>query len=198
MPTPLSYHIGHRGFLGFLNYLAGSDGITRGGVIPAVSLVDSDGTPYSAGGGGGGGGAVTVADGADITQGAKADAAYAGTGAASVVAILKGLYAALVGTLVMRRSQATVTQAKITIVAATAQTLFAASATANGARVLNWTASPVYISDGTTGTPASGAPSDYVPAAASGVPGQYETPYAPVNGLRAVGASAGDLTVETW
>ena len=45
-------------------------------------------------GGGGGGGAVTIADGADVTQGAKADSAYAGSGSASVVAILKGLYTA--------------------------------------------------------------------------------------------------------
>jgi len=41
-------------------------------------------------------GGVTVADGSDVTQGAKADAAYAGSGSASVVATLKGLYAACV------------------------------------------------------------------------------------------------------
>ena len=45
------------------------------------------------GGGGGGGGAVTIADGADVTQGAKADAAYTGSGSASVVGVLKGIYA---------------------------------------------------------------------------------------------------------
>lgn len=44
---------------------------------------------------GGGGGAATIADGADVTQGAKADSAYAGSGSASVVSILKGLYTAL-------------------------------------------------------------------------------------------------------
>lgn len=49
------------------------------------------------GGGGGGGGAVTIADGADVTEGAKADAAYAGSGAASVVAILKGVYTGIQG-----------------------------------------------------------------------------------------------------
>jgi hypothetical protein len=42
----------------------------------------------------GSGSAVTIADGADVAQGAKADAAYAGSGAASVVAALKGIYAA--------------------------------------------------------------------------------------------------------
>lgn len=47
-------------------------------------------------GSGGGGGAVTVADGADVTQGAVADAAYA-SGSGTVVAILKGIYASVTG-----------------------------------------------------------------------------------------------------
>jgi hypothetical protein len=58
---------------------------------------------------GGGGGAITAAinsyavgalqDGADVTQGTKADTAYAGSGSATVVSILKGIYAALVAPL---------------------------------------------------------------------------------------------------
>jgi hypothetical protein len=59
------------------------------------------------GGGGGGGGAITAASGAyaagalsagsgvdgwDLTQGTKADTAWAGSGAGSVVAVLKGIY----------------------------------------------------------------------------------------------------------
>lgn len=40
---------------------------------------------------------VTTEDGGDATQGAKADAAWSGTGAGSVVAILKALWAALTG-----------------------------------------------------------------------------------------------------
>lgn len=44
-------------------------------------------------------GGITVADGSDVTQGAKADAAYAGSGASTVVGVLKGLYAALVAPL---------------------------------------------------------------------------------------------------
>ena len=47
-------------------------------------------------GGGGGGGAVTIADGADVTQGLKADAAYAGSGSTTTIGALKGLYAAMV------------------------------------------------------------------------------------------------------
>lgn len=35
---------------------------------------------------------VAVIDGGDVTQGAKADAAYAGSGSSSVVALLKGIY----------------------------------------------------------------------------------------------------------
>lgn len=46
---------------------------------------------------GGGGGAATIADGADVAEGAKADAAATNaTGSWSVVALLKGLYAAMV------------------------------------------------------------------------------------------------------
>ena len=49
---------------------------------------------------GGGGnsftGAVTVADGSDVAQGAKADSAYSGSGSGSVIAILKGLYNAII------------------------------------------------------------------------------------------------------
>lgn len=95
--------------------------------------------------------------------------------------------------------QGTVTQTTITLAAGTAQTIIAASANLRGARILNWITAPVYIANGTTGTPASGAPSDYIPAAAAGpVPAQFEFPYAPVDGVRAVCASAGTLTVETW
>jgi hypothetical protein len=123
----------------------------------------------------GGGGAPTVIAGAD------------GTGAASANNPLP-VYSA----------QGLIASGPITLVAATAQTIIGAFAGRRGIRVLNWTASPVYIGEGTTGTPASGAGSDFIPAAASGVPGQWEPPYAPVNGLRAVGASAGGLTVTAW
>lgn len=48
-------------------------------------------------GSGGGGGAVTIADGADVAEGAKADAPYAdpaGAAAGSAIALLKGLFVA--------------------------------------------------------------------------------------------------------
>lgn len=66
-----------------------------------VQIVDGDGDPidFSGLGGGGGGGAVTVADGADVAQGAVADAAWT-SGSGSVVALLKAIAGRLIsGTL---------------------------------------------------------------------------------------------------
>lgn len=67
-----------------------------------VVLVDSSGNAITnanplptSGGGGGGGGAVTIADGADVTQGAVADAAYSGSGNGTVIALLKKVVAEL-------------------------------------------------------------------------------------------------------
>lgn len=167
--------------------------------------------PVTMSGGGGGGGAVTVADGADVTQGAVADAAYT-SGSGTVVSLLKGLFtragiifgangtsvATALNPVPVFDAQGVIASGSATLVANTAQTIIAAFADRRGMRVLNYTASPVYLSLGTTGTPASGGGSDYIPAAVAGVPGQWEPPYAPVGGVRAVGASAGDLTVTVW
>lgn len=77
-------------------YGATSVTATASGGTPTGSLKLNGGPPASSsGGGGGGGGAVTVADGADVTQGALADAAYSGSGSSTVVAALKGNYAAV-------------------------------------------------------------------------------------------------------
>lgn len=61
--------------------------------ITKVVLSDDSGATYTASGGSGGGGAVTVADGADITQGTTTDAAWV-SGAGTVVALLKKIAAA--------------------------------------------------------------------------------------------------------
>ena len=66
---------------------------------------DPTGTLCTPAGGGGGGGAVTVANGADVAQGNTADAAYAGSGSATVVATLKGVYAKLAAALTANISQ---------------------------------------------------------------------------------------------
>lgn len=91
----------------------------------------------------------------------------------------------------------------ITVVAAVAGDLLTADATRHGARLLNYTAAPIYFWPTVNGaTPPTGAPADVVPAAAAGLPGQYEFPYAPVAAYRYVGASAGatvaGLGVEVW
>lgn len=67
-----------------------------GGAGLKIKLVDQgDGTfaiaTSGGGGGGGGGGAATIANGADVTQGAIADAAYT-TGSGTLVSLLKGIF----------------------------------------------------------------------------------------------------------
>lgn len=64
--------------------------LSDGSLVPGVAVVNPDGTVV--GGAGGGGGAATVADGADVAEGAKADAAVTNpASSASVIALLKGL-----------------------------------------------------------------------------------------------------------
>lgn len=95
-------------------------------------------------------------------------------------------------------AQGVIASGPVTLVAGTAQTIIGAFPDRRGMMVLNYTDAPVYLGLGTTGTPASGAGSFYVPAAAAGVPGSFVFPFAPVTGVRAVGASAGGLTVTVW
>lgn len=63
-----------------------------GATAPAIKLTFFGATAAPAGaGGGGGGGAVTIANGADVTQGAKADAAVTNPASSgSVISLLKG------------------------------------------------------------------------------------------------------------
>lgn len=95
-------------------------------------------------------------------------------------------------------AQGVIASGPLALSAATAATIIGAFPGRRGMRVLNWIAAPVYLSLGTTGTPPSGAGADYIPAAVGGVPGQWEPPYAPVDGVRAVCATAGSLTVTVW
>jgi len=140
----------------------------------SVVLIDpATGEPYAAGGGGQSG-PVQIA-GADGTT-----------------------VATQINPIPVTEAQGVIASGSITLVANVAQTIIGAFPDRRGMRVLNYTASPVYLSLGTTGTPASGAGSDFIPASVNGVPGQWEPPYAPVTGVRAVGASAGGLTVTVW
>lgn len=99
-------------------------------------------------------------------------------------------------------AQGTPTTTTITLAAGVAQTIIAANANIRGARILSYiSAAPTYLTPGEVGTPASGAPSDFIPVALAGppiVPAQFEFPYAPTNGVRAVNASGGTLTLLIW
>lgn len=98
------------------------------------------------------------------------------------------------------QAQGVIISGPFTLAANTAATIIGAFADRRKFRVLNWIAAPVYLSYGTTGTPPSGAGSDYIPAAQTIggflVPGQYEPLILPVGGMRAVCAVAGDLTIQ--
>jgi hypothetical protein len=54
-----------------------------------------------------GSGAVTIADGANTTQGALADTAWSGSGSGSLVAVLKAIWTQLSGSLVTKSAQTT-------------------------------------------------------------------------------------------
>ena len=68
--------------------------IASGGFIYAQC--DTNGKLITSGGGGGGGGAVTVADGADVTQGSIGDSPWSGTGNGTLDAIMKAIYNAVI------------------------------------------------------------------------------------------------------
>lgn len=122
-----------------------------------------------------------------------------GAGGATVVAGQNGTTAATqLNPLPVTDAQGVIAAGSVTLVANTTSQIIGAFADRRGLRVLNYTASPVYLSQGTSGDPALGAGSDFIPAAVAGVPGQWEPPYAPVGGIRGQGASAGGLTVIAW
>jgi hypothetical protein len=70
------------------------------GSSTTANMVGGSGLPTGTGGGGGsgGGGAVTVADGSDVAEGAKADAAWV-SGSGSVVALLKNIAGGVAGSI---------------------------------------------------------------------------------------------------
>lgn len=126
------------------------------------------------------------------------DPATGGKGSVSVAGSDGASLASQTNPLPVTEAQGLIASGPVTLVAATAQTPIGAFADRRGMMVLNYTDAPVYMAPGTTGTPASGAGSICVPPAAAGVPGSFVFPFAPVTGIRAVGASAGGLTVTVW
>jgi hypothetical protein len=102
---------------------------------PANPLYVAGGT---GGGGGGGGGPVTIADGADVALGAKADTAWDGsTSAPSLVGIFKSIRALLAGTLTIQGIANGVPQPVVTAVPTTsAVTNVSSVATATAGNLL--------------------------------------------------------------
>lgn len=77
--------------------LAGTGTENDGKAVPiAVGIDPLTGLPITAGGGGGGG-AITIADGANATQGTTTDAAWSGSGGGTLVAVLKAIWTRLRG-----------------------------------------------------------------------------------------------------
>ena len=82
-------------FIGLGGAAAAPDGVIR----ESVAVCDPNSPTHCLAPGANGASAVTIADGADVTLGAKADSAWTGTGASSVVAALKAIYGALIAPL---------------------------------------------------------------------------------------------------
>lgn len=104
---------------------------------------------------GGGGGPVTVADGADVTQGAQADAAWSGAGSGSVVAILKKIVntlLTLIGVFPVKSATSTVT---FVAAAASSNPVLASNANRLGFVVYNDSQSAVYVKLGATASATS-------------------------------------------
>lgn len=145
--------------------------VNMGQPIALVSLVDTDGAPVTPGGGG-------------LVQVAGTD----GTTVASPN-----------NPLPVTQAQGIISSGPFALTAATAATIIGAFAGRQKFVVLNYIQAPVYVAYGTTGTPASGAGSLFIPAATvvEGVvyPGQFEPWILPVGGMRAVCAVSGNITV---
>jgi hypothetical protein len=147
------------------------------GGTPNVTVPCSSTYPVPTSGSGGGGGAITAAinayavgalqDGADVTEGTRGDAAYAGSGSASVVSILKGIYASVTGAIPAQSNtttnigntgtlvNVTPTDCSLTISSGgTAQNIISAAATVHGFTIANidtgHNAEPIWISFTTT------------------------------------------------
>lgn len=156
----------------------------------------------------GGGGAVTVAGGADVTEGTTADAAYAGSGNATVAAALKGIYtnlsavtaaisaAALTPPLAIQGNASTDGSTTITT-GGTAQNLFSGSTPAHGFEICNpGTTDDLWVSDSTTAAVNS---TGSFRVALNG--GCYSTPIGrlPIQAVSVYGATTGDkITARSW
>jgi len=111
--------------------------ITGNNAAGSVIFCDFPVLPSQIGGSAGGGGPVTIADGADVTLGAKADAPAANdTGSFSLMAFIKKMSASLTSMLTIWAAPATGTRTDVA--SATADTvILAANANRKGAVIFN-------------------------------------------------------------
>jgi len=183
-----------------------------GNTINTVYIDNGDGTYTLAtsSSGGGGGGAVTVADGADVTQGAKADsAANNSTSSWSAIALLKGLYAALVaplpagtnaiGSVTANPYAGTITATVVTLTAATSATLIASNSTRKGLRWQNIGANPATVVPGGSAAVVGNGPNYNGPPQGTGFQGggeSFEGAAVPTNAFQAI--STGGTTIIVW
>ena len=179
--------------------------ITAGNL--ALVQCDSSGNIITSGGGGGGG-AVTVANGADVAQGNTADAAYTGSGTSTIIAALKGLYAAATSPIPMPVN-ITPTDCSTTVtVGGTAQVLITAQTALHGFTVANIDATsgsgePLWVSF--TGTAAASTAASYPlapPTSSTSFAGMgsYTTPvgFGMNHAVSILGATTGHKISCTW
>ena len=137
-------------------------------------------------------GEIAVIDGADVTLGAKADAAYAGSGSASVIAALKGLYAVAVTPLANRSG--VVAQTSISVTNSSTALLTAAQFTNFEKICVSFTASTGVWVNWAGVAAVAAAPSEYLP------PGQCDswvgsTGFMPTSTAFAISNSASTIAV---
>jgi hypothetical protein len=87
---------------------------------------------------------VSVANGSDVTQGAIADSAYAGSGSGTVIAVLKGLYALLAATLTFKKALGTTTASSGSLTT-TSSTIIAANTSRKSLLVKNNSSVIIYL-----------------------------------------------------
>jgi hypothetical protein len=137
--------------------------------------------------GGGGGSAVTIADGADVTLGAKGDTAWDGSAASTTaMAIFKKIYSTLAGVLTVAVQKAA-TGAATTATITTSATVLALNASRKGATIFNESGDPLYVMLG-----ASASVTVYAVQIAVG--GYYEVPFGYTGIITGI-AKSGNSTV---
>jgi len=158
------------------------------------------------GGGGGGGGAVTIADGADVAQGATADAAATAGSTGTLSAKLRLMTTQLASVItntsaVSSAVNVTPTNCSGTIAAGgTAQNAFTAGATKHGFTIMNLSTEDMWVSFTTTAAADTVASYLLNPSSTGVAGGSYSTPsgFGMNTALSVVGATTGNKFSCTW